>query len=60
MEEIEKILKEEVKRLQRVNIEMENSIDKTTIKDNALAMCEITKTLQIINGLNLAQQLYGK
>lgn len=60
MEEIEKILKEEVKRLQRVNIEMENSIDKTTIKDNVLAMCEITKTLQIINGLNLAQQLYGK
>lgn len=54
MEEIEKILKEEIKRLQRVNEQMESTINKTIIKDNALAICEIAKTLQEVNGLNLA------
>ncbi len=60
MEEIEKNLKKEFKRLQRINEDMENVIDKTIIKDNVLVMCEIAKTLQMINGLNLAQQLYDK
>ena len=48
MEEIEKILKEEIERLSKLNREIERNKNpiKAEIRENDLTMCEIVKSLK--------------